>query len=112
VNPLTNLIYVANLGSDTVSVIDGATNTVVATIPVATPFVLGVNPKTHLIYVSQPGIPLGTDNTVSVINSATNAVVSIITVGPGPFGVGVNPVTNMIYVATHFSDTVSVISGK
>jgi YVTN family beta-propeller protein len=62
--------------------------------------------------VSQPGIPLGTDNTVSVINSATNAVVSIITVGPGPFGVGVNAVTNMIYVATHFSDSVSVISGK
>ena len=34
VNPNTNLIYVANYVSDNVSVIDGASNTVVATVAV------------------------------------------------------------------------------
>ena len=37
VNALTNRIYVPNALSDTVSVIDGASNTVVATIPVPSP---------------------------------------------------------------------------
>jgi YVTN family beta-propeller protein len=32
VNPETNRIYVANSGDDTVSVIDGATDTVIATV--------------------------------------------------------------------------------
>lgn len=34
VNPRTNMAYVSNKGFDTVSVIDGRTNRVVATVPV------------------------------------------------------------------------------
>ncbi len=45
VNPLTNGVYVANAGSNTVSVIDGNSNAVVATVTTgATPLGVGVNP--------------------------------------------------------------------
>jgi YVTN family beta-propeller protein len=63
VNPIRNRIYVANAGSNTVSVIDGTTNTVVATVTVGTtPFGVAVNPTTNRIYVTNSG-----SNTVSVI---------------------------------------------
>src|SRR2546426_3336845 len=55
VNENTNLIYVANGGSNTVSVISAATNTVMATIPVPVGICgagIGVNTKTNLIYVA------------------------------------------------------------
>ena len=52
-----------NNGSNTVSVIKGASNTVVATVPVGPqPDDLAVNPVTNRIYVANTG-----DNTVSVI---------------------------------------------
>jgi len=44
---------VANLDSDNVSIIDGATNAVVATVPVGDgPIGVGVNPITGHVYVS------------------------------------------------------------
>jgi YVTN family beta-propeller protein len=58
VNPITNMIYGTNIGhpfgtGNTVSVINGATNAVVATIPVGTgPFGVGVNPATNMTYVA------------------------------------------------------------
>jgi YVTN family beta-propeller protein len=48
VNPLTNRIYVANNGNNTVSVIDGLANAVIATVPVGSgPVGIGVNPSTN-----------------------------------------------------------------
>ena len=53
VNPTTNRIYVANETSNNVSVIDGATNTVVATVTVGVaPSGVAVNPTTNRIYVA------------------------------------------------------------
>ena len=44
-------VYVGNFGSNTVSVIDGITNTVIATVPVVfSPFDLAVNEVTNRIY--------------------------------------------------------------
>jgi YVTN family beta-propeller protein len=61
---------VANHGDDTVSVIDGKTNTVTATIPVGQyPSAVSVNPSTNIIYVANHG-----DNTVSVIDGKTNTL--------------------------------------
>ena len=63
VNPNTNRIYVANNGSSNVSVIDGASNTVAATVAVGTsPEGVAVTPNTKRIYVANWG-----DDTVSVI---------------------------------------------
>lgn len=78
----TRYLYVANLRGNNVSVIDPATNTVVATVPV------GANPEG--VAVSPDGSQAWTANnsssTVSVIDTATNTVVSTIAVGrlPGP----------------------------
>ena len=63
VDPATNTVYVANDGGNSVSVIDGATNTVTATIGVGSgPAGVGVDPATHAVYVANVN-----DNTVSVI---------------------------------------------
>ena len=108
VNPATNRIYLAETASDEVSVIDGATDTVVATIAVGDgPINVAVNAATNRIYVAN----LGSD-TLSVIDGATNAVVATIPVGDGPFGLAVNPNTNRIYVGNSEDDTVSVITGE
>ena len=61
---LENRIYVANFNDNTVSVIDGATNVVIATIPVGiNPAGVDVNPLTDRIYVANR-----LSDTVSVID--------------------------------------------
>ena len=62
-NPTTNRVYVCNQDDGTVSVLDGSTNTVLATVPVGTePDGIAVNPTTNRVYVANFG-----DDTVSVI---------------------------------------------
>jgi len=107
VNPVTNRVYVANYYGDKVSVIDAATNTVVATVPVGGgPEGVGVDLSSGRIYVAN-----WSSDTVSVIDGATNSVIATVPVGSGPRGVGVNPSTNRIYVANRNSNSVSVIDG-
>ena len=106
VNVATNKIYVANQTDGTVTVIDGATFTVVATVTVgALPMQLGVDPVTDKVYVvNQNG------NSVSVIDGATDAVATI-PVGNGPDGIGIDSLTDQIYVANGNDNTVSVLDG-
>jgi YVTN family beta-propeller protein len=95
VNELTNKVYVANARDNTVSVIDGATNLLTATIQVGPhPIGLDVDPFTNRIYVANEG--QGANNTVSVIDGWTNSVVGTVTVGWGPLSVIANPVTGKI----------------
>jgi YVTN family beta-propeller protein len=96
---------VANQFGDTVSVVNGATNTITTTIPVgAAPQAVAVNPTTNTIYVANANA-----GTLSVINGGTNALTSTITVGTGPGGVAVDTVADSVYVANDSS--VSVING-
>ena len=108
INPVTNRIYVANYGNNTVSAIDGTNNVVVDTIPVGSlPISIGVNPTTNRVYVANL---IG--NTVSVIDSTTDMVIgSPILVGRGPQAVGINSITNSIYVVNTRDNSVSVIDG-
>ncbi|MBE0343801.1 YncE family protein, partial [Paenibacillus sp. 28ISP30-2] len=102
-----NRIFVANFNSNDVSVIDGATNTVIATIPVGVnPAGVGVNPFTNRIYVGN----LNSDD-VSVIDGITDTVITTIPAGDGASSVGVNTATNAIYIANFNDSTVSVING-
>src|SRR5262245_9876713 len=81
--------YVSN-GSDSsnsVSVINTATNTVVATIPVGTtPWGVAITPDGAFAYVANQS-----SGTASVINTATNTVVATVPVGTGPRGVAITP---------------------
>ena len=95
----------------TVTVIDGLTNTVTATITVGIrpPFLL-INPVTNKIYV-----PSRHDNTVSVIDGVTNTVSKTISVGSHPTYGDINLVTNKIYVVNNGNGrgtTMSVIDGN
>ncbi|MFL6210140.1 MAG: hypothetical protein ACJ74W_14895 [Pyrinomonadaceae bacterium] len=94
VNTTTNKIYVANAGSSSVSVINGATNTVITTITGVgnQPTDVAVNSVTNKVYVAaQTG--------VTVIDGATDTVAKTLPLG-FTFRLAVNPVTNRVYVST------------
>src|SRR4051812_29331256 len=55
VNPVTNLIYVANEFSNSVTVIDGANNSAATVMVGSGPVHLAVNPVTNKIYVTNNG---------------------------------------------------------
>jgi YVTN family beta-propeller protein len=112
VNQVTNKIYVANsCGSDpacasdgTVSVIDGASNTVIATVTVgSTPLGVAVNSATNQIYVTNycgNDVSCNTySGTVTVIDGGSNTVTATVNVGAGPYFPAVNSSTNQIYVS-------------
>lgn len=104
-------VFVANALDKTVSVINTATNTVIATVPIADPSSLGVTtvavtPDGELVYVV--GV---TSNNVWVIDTATNTVSAPISVGNGTIGgVAVSPDGSVVYVTNSGSNTVSAIS--
>lgn len=98
--------YIANWGSNTVSVINTATNTVTTTVPVGTsPSGVAVHPAGTFAYVANTN-----GSTISVINTATNTVTATVPVGDDPGGVAVHPAGTFVYVANYFSNTVSVIN--
>ncbi len=82
VNPVTNQIYVANFGSNNVTVIDGATNaaTTVTDAGANEPVAVAVNPVSNKIYVVNTA-----SRTVTVIDGATNATTAVM-VGGNPHG--------------------------
>jgi YVTN family beta-propeller protein len=99
-------VYVPNVGSNNVSVIDTSTNT---TVPPA--IAVGTNPQTaaargdeSLVYVTNP-----TSNTVSVINTGTNAVTATISGLNNPAGIAVSPDGTRAYVTDFGNNTVAVI---
>jgi YVTN family beta-propeller protein len=110
VNRVTDKIYVANLNSGTVSIIDGTNNTVRNVKVGVLPGAIAINSKTNMIYVANYGIDPKVNDTVSVIDGWNNAV-STIPVGHYPYAIAVNTVTNKIYVTNYGSGTISVIDG-
>ena len=105
VNPVSNTIYVANWSGNDLTVINGATNTVTATLFLgATPNGIAVNPVTNTIYV-----PNSTSNTITVIDGATNTTTNLIA-GNFPEGVAVNLANNEVYVPNSQDNTLGVIS--
>ena len=107
VNSATNTIYSSNSSAGTVSVVDGATNTRTATIPVAGfPQGIAANSATNQVYVA---LFNGLDSKVAVIDGGTNTLVTSISV-PGAVYVAVDAATNRIY-ASDSDNTVRVIDG-
>jgi YVTN family beta-propeller protein len=97
--------YVTNASSDTVSVIDTATNTVVATVPVGLfPFKVAITPDGTRAYVTNYN-----SKTVSIMDTATNTVVATIPVGIEPVGVAITPDGTRAYVTDPNPFTVAVI---
>jgi RHS repeat-associated protein len=100
------LLYVANYSDNTVSVVNSATNTLLATIPVGTnPYFAAANPGGSRVYVSNIS-----SNNVSVLDTASNAVIATIAVGVQPTGIAVSPTSNVAYVTNFSGATVSVLN--
>jgi YVTN family beta-propeller protein len=99
--------YVTNNGSNSVSVIDIVTNTVIATIPVGVnPAGVAISPDGTRAYVANSSF---LHNTVSVIDIVTNTVIATIPVGQVPAGIAVAPDGGRTYVTNVYPNTVSII---
>ncbi|MGZ8194625.1 MAG: beta-propeller fold lactonase family protein [Methylosarcina sp.] len=99
-------VYVTNNNlNGTVSVIDPATNTVVASIPVmSNPTRLVAAPDGTKVYVSNKE-----SDTVSVIDTANNTVSTTVTVGDGPEHMVITSDGAALFVANGYAGTVSVV---
>jgi YVTN family beta-propeller protein len=97
---------VGNFFDGTISVIDTATNTVVASIAATTfPTLMHVTPDGKRLYITDEFL-----NTVVAIDTATNAVVATISIGGEEvFGLAPTKDNKKIYVGTFGSNTVSII---
>jgi len=100
VNPVTNKIYVANSGDITITVIDGPTNTIIATIPsgLGPSGGMAVNPVTDTVYTTTAG---GTEGKVLVLQEQQAP--------PIPLQAAITPlpgnITGIFTPTLHFSDS-------
>ena len=108
VDPKTDRVYVSNQSDDSVSVIDGGTNSLLTTVRVGhSPNGIAVNPKTNRIYVANLN-----SGTLSIING-DKLTTSTLRVGLNPAKVAVNSVSNRVYVTLENQDgSLAVIDGK
>lgn len=109
--PVNNDVYVANSGSNTVSVISSTTNNVISTINVGTnPGAVAYDPANQDVYVTNGG-----SNNVSVISTSDNTIIATIPVGTGPNNLAYDSANQEMYIANSGnspgpSNTVSAIS--
>lgn len=97
--------FVANSASGSVSVIDAAANSTIATILVGgEPVDVAVTPDGTRAYVANKG-----SSTVSVISTATLSVIANIAVGKEPDGIAISPNGLYAYVSNFGGDSVSMI---
>jgi YVTN family beta-propeller protein len=121
VDSATNRIYVANGYDATVSVINGATNQVIKTIPVPTGTPVGtgavgvaINQVHNRIYVTN----YASNGQLIVIDGNPETVMTTVALHQSdPLDVAVNPTTNVVYVANQNGNaegqgTLSVVSGS
>ena len=103
-------IYVSNQLDNTVSVIDGATHKIVATVRV------GVSPAQMAVSADRKSVYLAnTDsNTVSVLNTDNNTVAKTIALprGSRPIGLALSPSGRYLYTADGGANRVSVLDTR
>ncbi len=98
-------LYVTNVRSNSVSVIDTATDSVKTTIPVGrSPRGIAISPNGTTAYVTNAA-----DDSLSIINIADNTVSATVSVGNAPQSVVVTPDSASIYVVNGLGNSVSVL---
>ena len=104
VSPDGTTLYTADQGSNNVSVVNLATNTVATTIAVGTqPVSIAINPAGTRLYIGN-----ASSANVTVINTATNAVVTTLSIGTTPINIAVSPNGQYFYVAAQGNNTVRI----
>ncbi|MGB9939582.1 PGF-pre-PGF domain-containing protein [Methanosarcina sp.] len=104
-SPAATYAYIPNQNG-TVSVLDTANNTVIASVPVGKlPLGVAVTSDATKVYVANQG-----SGSVSVIDTATNTVTATVPVEWSPRGVAVSPDGTKVYVtACYYGGIVSII---
>src|SRR2546426_1517164 len=104
-DPSNNMIYTADSASDTVSVIDAASDKVITNIPVGIePTAIVYDSVNSNIYVADTG-----SNNIVEVSTEDNSIVATIDVGLQPSGIAFDQANSELYVSNSGSDTVSVI---
>lgn len=107
INPDANIAVVVNRNSNSISVIDLATNTVKRTIQVGTtPTSVAINPRTNMAVVTNFG-----SNDISIVDldASEEEVIATIPVGNSPRDVAIDPQSNVAIVANLNDGSVSLI---
>jgi YVTN family beta-propeller protein len=110
VSPDRKSVYVANTGSDTVSVLNTADNTVAKTIALprrSRPIGVALSPSGRYLYTADGGA-----NRVSVLDTRAGRVVTSVRVGTQPLSVATAPDGKTVYAANSGSGDVSVIDAR
>jgi YVTN family beta-propeller protein len=103
--PAQPFAYVANLGSDDVSVIDSARLDTTATLPGGDdPDGVAISADGTRVYVSS-----FLSGTVTTIDARTQEVLATVPVGPGPVGLAVTPDGERVYVTRRGDDRVAAL---
>jgi YVTN family beta-propeller protein len=106
VNPNTDMVYVANYVSNTVSVIDGNKDILIDTIKVGrNPYSVAVDTITNRIFVTSIGT-----NSTTVIDGSSNKILDNITLKDRPGSLAVDSADRLLYVTTLNSDSIYVIN--
>ena len=96
--------YITNQGSHDVSVIDLATQKLVATVPVGrSPAGVVASSRAGRVFVSNPD-----SKTISVIDMRTQKVVATLVAGQGPVGIDAAPDGSRLYAADWFANRLLV----
>jgi YVTN family beta-propeller protein len=110
VSPDQKSVYIANTGSNTVSVLNTDNDTIARTIalpPGSKPIDVAANPNGRYLYTADGG-----SNRVSVIDTRANRVVASVRVGTQPLSVAAAPDGKTVYAANSGSGDVSVIDAR
>ena len=109
-NSVKNKVYCANHWSNNVTVIDGSSNRVIATVAAGRrPRALCYNPTNDKVYCAN----LDDGLTVTVIDGANDSVIATVAAGWDleACGLGYNSTNNKVYCANYNCNTVKVIDG-
>ena len=103
--PTTSRAYIANQGTNSIEVLDLATNALIGNIPVGrVPAHIAVNSIGTRVYVTN-----ATSNDVSVIDAGSATVIATVPVGDGPTGIAVTPDDSRVYVVNDRGNSVFVM---
>jgi YVTN family beta-propeller protein len=105
VNSKAGILYVANYGDNTVTVIDANTGKARATVRVGDhPKGIAFDPKGKLVYVANTS-----SDSVTVIDAENNAVLATLPAGKSPYALAVVPGSSRLYVANESDDKSSTV---
>ena len=111
VNPETNRVFVDNGRDASLTMIDGATDTVIGTYPVGSTGPISVNTITGIVYIVRLTGTGSDEVTFFDANTDTPTWYTIATNSFQPNAMAVNTATDTIYVAHYATGDVKVISG-